>query len=153
LASIAKLCNSAQEVNTLQKRALGLFTNPTATPEEQFKKGAMYMYQYDVLDETRQVLNLIMERKGLHLSLADLNEAFREYGTDKIPLDDFSVMDVDQIVEFMAEQVHPNDIQPEEEIDYSKIVQKKDYELIGEVFTDDSLEAALDEFMGSGQEK
>ncbi|QIW88705.1 DNA-binding protein [Bacillus phage P59] len=153
LASIAKLGNSAQEVTTLQRRALGLFTNPTATPDEQLKKGAMYMYQYDVLDETRQVLNLIMERKGLHLSLADLNEAFREYGTDKIPLDDFSVMDVDQIVEFMAEQVHPNDMEPEEEIDYSKIVEKKHYELIGEVFTDDSLEAALDDFMGSDQEK
>jgi hypothetical protein len=146
LASIAKLCNSPQEVSTLQRMALGVFTNPTASNDEQMSQGSKYMYQFDVLDETRQVLNLIMERKGLHLSLADLNEAFREYGTEKIPLDDFSVMDTDQIVKFMEKEMAA---EPEEEIDYNEIVQMKEYELIGEVFTDDSLESALADFMGS----
>jgi hypothetical protein len=61
-------------------------------------------------------------------------------------LDDFSVMDTDQIVTFMEKEMAA---EPEEEIDYNEIVQKKDYELIGEVFTDDSLESALADFMGS----
>jgi hypothetical protein len=146
LSSIEKLCNSAAEVETLQKKALGVFVNPNADHEEQMRLGGNYLYQWNVLDETRQVLNLIMERKGLYLSSADLNEAFREYGKDQIPLDDFSVMDIDQIVKFMEKEMA---VEPEEEIDYNEIVQKKEYELIGEVFTDDSLESALADFMGS----
>jgi len=148
LASIAKLGNSVQDVNALQKIALGMFVSPTANREAQIKEGAKYMYQLEVLDETRQVLNLIMERKGLHLSLADLNEAFREYGKENVPVDDYSIMDIDKIIDFMKQQ---HAITEQEGIDHQAITttKVKEYALTGEVFNEDSLEDALSEFLES----
>lgn len=151
LASIAKLCNSAEEVQQLQQRALGLLTNPTASEDEQMKSGLKNMIQLSILDETRQVLNLIMERKGLYLSLADLNEAFREYGKDRLPLDDLSILDIDKIVSFMQEEVYPNELATKEDVNIEDVARKSEWDLHGEVFNEDSLEAALQDFLGSGK--
>ncbi|AIW03300.1 DNA-binding protein [Bacillus phage Mater] len=142
LKSIESMANSTHEAYELRKRALGVFIDPQGSKETQLQEGARYNHQIQVLDETRQVLKLIMERKGLHMSLADLNEAFREYGKELIPLDDFSVMDTDKIVELFEKS-------EEVEINHDDITTKSSYELVGELASDDALEQAIAEFMGS----
>jgi Crp-like helix-turn-helix domain len=142
LASIKNMCNSPEELSDLTTRAVGTLLLPTASREDQIVRGGLYKYQLNVLDETRQVLALIMERKGLHISLADLNEAFREYGKEKIPLDDLSIMDVDQINKFIKEQ---EETEETPEIDHAQITQTREWKLEGEVFDDDSLAAAIAE--------
>jgi Crp-like helix-turn-helix domain len=142
LASLKNLCNTPDQLDALTNRAIGLLLLPMSSEEEQRSKGGLYKYQLNVLDETRKVLALIMERKGLHISLADLNEAFREYGKEKIPLNDLSVMDVDQISKFIEEQEQR---EKAAEIDHAAITQTTEWKLEGAVFDDDSLAAAIAE--------
>ncbi|QIA28524.1 hypothetical protein [Phage f2b1] len=145
LGSIKKLANSAYEQTTLEKRALGLLALPTADEDKQMEVGANYRYQLDVLDETRQVLNLIMDRKGLYISLADLQEAFKEYGKEMIPLDDYSVLDTDKIVKFINSQ---GEQETPEEFNYDEIVTKRTYKIYGGDSGAD-LENTLQDFMRS----
>ncbi|AYJ75190.1 putative DNA binding protein 1 [Bacillus phage BSP36] len=130
LASIAKMAKNPEDAKHLKAKALGLFTHPDLPAEEQLKKGKLYLYQNNALDETPKILSLIMERKNLHLSLADLNAAFSEYGKEKIPVDDFSVMDVDQIVNFVENELY-QDKEEEVAIDHSSITDTREWELIG----------------------
>jgi hypothetical protein len=100
LARINRQGNPQEVTDYLSASALGRLVLPNNTSEEQLEKGAAYLYQVKVLDETSAVLKLIWERKGLQLSIADVNKAFNEYGGDKIPVDDFSMIDTEQIVKF-----------------------------------------------------
>ena len=147
LASIASPDMTADEIYDMKTTALGMLIAPKASRDEQTKIGSKYFYQYNVLYETRKVLQLIMERRGLHLSLADLSAAFKEYGKENIPVDDYSLLDVDQIVTVMSQQGAVEEAPAD--IDLEAVTVKSSYELIGEVFDEDSLENALNDFMGS----
>lgn len=148
LASISKLASSQETANLIKARALGVFTHPNLPEQEQLKKGKLYLYQQNVLDETPKVLSLIMERKNLHLSLAELNTAFTEYGKDKIPVDDYSVMDVDQIVKFVENTLYAESTEVVE-IDHREITDTRDWELIGGTSSDRDISDELEDFLSS----
>ncbi|WZL56184.1 DNA binding protein [Bacillus phage fHSPT3] len=143
LASIRKMAQTKEQARDLQAKALGMLLHPTADQKEQMNSGKTYAYQYSVLDETPKVLELIMGRKNLHLSLSDLNEAFREYGKEKIPVDDYSVLDIDQIVKFMdnGEYIDEDNI-----VNYDNIAVKREWELTTDLSEGDFLAEAVDEF-------
>lgn len=143
--------DSKDEARKLKALALGMFTHPNSTQEEQLEKGYNYLYQYSVLHETPQLLNLIMERKGLYIGIKDIMEALKEYGRDKIPVDDYSVLNVEQVVSFMDEKVYSNEYLQEEEPTKLEInhedITEKDYVLTGSVATDDPLVDAFNSFL------
>lgn len=143
LASVRKMAQTKEQARDLQAKALGMLLHPTTDQKEQMNSGKTYAYQYSVLDETPKVLELIMDRKNLHLSLSDLNEAFREYGKEKIPVDDYSVLDIDQIVKFMdnGEYIDEDSI-----VNYDNIAVKREWELTTELSEGDFLAEAVDEF-------
>lgn len=143
LASVRKMAQTKEQARDLQAKALGMLLHPTTDQKEQMNSGKIYAYQYSVLDETPKVLELIMDRKNLHLSLSDLNEAFREYGKEKIPVDDYSVLDIDQIVKFMdnGEYIDEDNI-----VNYDNIAVKREWELTTDLSEGDFLAEAVDEF-------
>lgn len=151
LASIDKLAKPIEERNELKAMALGMLTHPQIKPDKQLEKGRMYLYQSNVLYETPQVLSLIMERKNLKLSLEDINKALKEYGKEKVPVDDYSVLDVDQIVNFVLQEEYiatPKEFQHEEITD----TQSDEWVLIETKAEEaDFLEQAAKGILGSDQ--
>lgn len=139
LASIGHLTKDRKAARKIKERALGVLAYPKAKPEEQLKQGAVLYNRMVTLYETPMVLRLIMERKGLDLTLADLNAAFKEYGKDKIPLDDYSMLDTDKVIAFMRQGQHVE----EPEINYEDIVDKHGWKLEQSVVNEDSLENLL----------
>ncbi|WNO29842.1 putative transcriptional regulator [Bacillus phage SDFMU_Pbc] len=125
-----------------QSLMLGMLTHPTLPTEDQVEKGREYMYQRNTLDETRLVMRLILDRKGLLVSLSDIQQAFKEYGKERIPLDDLSILDVGQIIRFM-EGLEAKEV-PEEQIDLAAITQKKTYKLEGHVEYENTLDDFFD---------
>lgn len=139
LASIEKMTGDKKTARPLKEKALGVLTYPTLPDVQQRYHGAILYNQMVTLDETRKVLQLIMERKGLQLSLADLNAAFKEYGKEKIPVDDFSMLDTDKVIAFMEQGQCVDEI----EINHEDLVQKREWQLEGSVVNDDILENLL----------
>jgi hypothetical protein len=146
LASVRAQADRPEQAIPLQEVALGVLTHPLADEEIQIERGKSYQYQMNVLDETPRVLRLIMERTGLHLSLQELQAAFKEYGRDNLPLDDRSVLDIDKIIAFMKENAPPQE--EIEDINLEDATTKSEWELVGEVqegysTIDEALEAFL----------
>ena len=146
LASIDLLTEDRGHRRKLKERALGMLLRPRASAQEQEKLGAQLYYELNALYETPKVLGLIMQRKGLTLSLADLNRAFKEYGKDKIPVDDYSMMDIDKIVEFVEQS---GQVQEEVEIDYKEITTTGEWVLEGEVSEGDGIEESLQNYLNT----
>lgn len=145
MASIRNMAKTKEQARELQARALGMLLHPTMDREEQINSGKTYAYQYSVLDETPKVLKLIMGRKNLHLSLSDLNEAFREYGKEKIPVDDYSILDVDQIINFMGNGCY---LDEGNIIDYDNVTVKREWELVTDLAEEgDFLSEAADRLL------
>lgn len=130
--------SNADRLTHAQSLMLGMLTHPMLPIEQQLEKGREYVYQRNTLDETRLVIRLIMERKGLLVSLEELQQAFKEFGKERIPLDDLSILDVEQITNFM-ESLEAQEV-PEEEIDLAAITQRKTYKLEGVVNNTGSLD-------------
>lgn len=146
LKSIESPGMTTQEENKIKQKALGALVHPYKTLKEQEIEGAKYLYESTALYETHQVINLIMERKGLFLSIQDIRRAFQEYGMDKVPVDDLSLLDIKQIKEIMYESVIKEE--KKEEIDIEKITDKQDWVLEGSVVEDnDPISDAFDTFM------
>jgi hypothetical protein len=145
LASINSPEMTKEDKIKKQSHALGVLVYPSMKEEEQKAEGLKLLAQLKTMHETPLVLRLILQRKGLHLSLADLQEAFKEYGRDKIPVDDFSCLDVDQIVEVMSKGTQVV------EIDHEDITRKREWDLEGSIVKDDNLESALSNFLNSTQ--
>ena len=139
LASINHLTKDRKAARKIKERALGVLAYPKAKSEEQLKQGAVLYNRMVTLYETPRVLRLIMERKGLDLTLAGLNAAFKEYGKDKIPLDDYSMLDTDKVMTFMRQGQHVE----EPEINYEDIVDKHGWKLEQSLANEDSLENLL----------
>jgi hypothetical protein len=143
LASITNLVGPTGNPRELKEQALGMLTYPSLPVEEQKKKGKVLYYQMNALHETPKVLRLIMERKGLLLSLADLNVAFKEYGKEKIPVDDYSMLDTAKVISFIEREGK----EEEPEINHEDLVTKREWELEGSIANDDNLENALSDFL------
>lgn len=139
LATIKREATPVNPVRWKYEWALGRLAHPTALEKEQKKLGAQLYYRMVALDETYDVLRLIMEFQGVYLSLADIQEAFKEYGKEKVPVDEFSMLDVDQIVKFM-------DKVESEEVDHNDITNKKTWELEGRVEEKQSVDEMLENF-------
>jgi len=137
LATIKREATPVNPVRWKYEWALGRLAHPNETEKNQKTLGANLYYRMVALDETYDVLRLIMEFQGVYLSLADIQEAFKEYGKEKVPVDEFSMLDVDQIVKFM-------DKIESEEVDHNDITNKKTWELEGSVANQESLDDMLE---------
>lgn len=144
LKSISDHTEDKEQARYLRKYALGVLTHPDLTKEEQVERGGWYNYQYNVLYETPHILRLIMERKGMYISMRELNEAFKEYGRDKIPVDDYSMLDVDQIVRFVSNKV---EVAEPQEIRHEDIVEPEDWLPTGAIGGEDPLAEAFQEML------
>lgn len=147
LVSIDNQADSKEKASYMKALALGLLTHPQLPQEEQVVKGKNYLYQYNVLHETPQVLRLILERKNLHVAVRDVNEALKEYGREKIPVDDLSILDVKQVVNFMMSEVPDYEVEPEEEINIEDVTTSKEWVLTGAIGDEDPLESALNNYL------
>jgi len=97
LASIPQPTISNHEVHMKSASFLGELLLPNATKQEQYNYGGRtFLRLTDTIDH-RFTLRLIEQRKGLHVSLKELQDAFKEYGRHNIPLNDYSFLDVEQI--------------------------------------------------------
>lgn len=139
LATIKREATPVNPVRWKYEWALGRLAHPTETVANQKKLGFDLYYRMIALEETYDVLRLIMEFQGVYLSLADIQEAFKEYGKEKVPVDEFSMLDVDQIVKFI-------DKVDSEEVDHNEITNKKTWELEGKVEEKQSVDDLLEEF-------
>jgi len=138
LASVDRDASSKEESTLMKKRLLGALVYPSADTETQDKAGANYLYQLRTLKETRQVLRLIQERKGTHLSFADIQEAFEAFGRNEIPVDDFSMLDIDAIVALEGKKV-----EKEEEIDLASMTAKRKVVTYGSIVENNPLDRVL----------
>lgn len=145
LASITNQVGPLGNARAIKERALGALAYPTLKAEEQQKQGAALYYQMVALHETHKVLQLIMERKGLALTLADLNAAFKEYGKDKIPVDDYSMLDTAKVITFIEQEGKAE----EPEVNHDDLVTKREWQLETSIVKDDNLENALQDFLNS----
>lgn len=97
-AAMVKVKQDYHNNSEILAKVLGNIVHPKAETEVQEMEGRKYMYGYNKLYETPKVLRLIMERKGLSLSISEIRTALKEYGNHLIPVNDFSFLDVKQIL-------------------------------------------------------
>lgn len=97
-AALVKVKRDYPNNSEVLAKVLGNIVHPKAEAEVQEMEGRKYMFGYNKLYDTPRVLRLIMERKGLALSIAEIREALKEYGNHLIPVNDFSFLDVKQIL-------------------------------------------------------
>lgn len=147
MLSIDNQVPDKEEARKRKSLALGTLAHPTASQEERENKGRDYLYQHGVLNETPQVLRLIMERRKTYLSIIDINKALREYGKEKVPVDTYSIMDTSQIIKFMQEQVMGQDTKPQEEIRHEDITDTQEWALVGSRGYDDNLSDDFDKYL------
>lgn len=114
----------------IKDRAIGALALPLEDTEEQYSKGRMFHYAHRVLSETPQVIKLILEQMGLYLSVLDINKAIKEYGVDKLPIDEYSMLDVSQIEEFVSSNTL-EETKPTEDVDIESITDKRGWQLVG----------------------
>lgn len=138
LASIDQQVQNKETARVIKQRALGALTYPMLTIDEQLEKGKDLYYQFSVLYETPHVIRLIMQRKGLYLSLMDIRAALKEFGRENVPVDDFSLLDVDQITLQMNKGM-----EVQEEIDLKAITRKREWELQSSIVNEDVLESMV----------
>ncbi|AIW03489.1 HTH DNA binding protein [Bacillus phage Moonbeam] len=138
LASIERDATTKEEATLMKNRLLGSLVSPMADDKTKDDLGATYLYQLRTLKETRQVLRLIQERKGLHLSFGDVQEAFEAFGKNEIPVDDFSMLDLDTVVSIVGQQT-----QEEPEIDLAATVEKRTVVMSGSVAEQNSIDNVL----------
>ncbi|AFQ96508.1 putative transcriptional regulator [Bacillus phage vB_BceM_Bc431v3] len=143
LASVNDPSKSREQVREIREFILGALVQPNATKEQQKLLGGQLYYEMVALHETRNVLQLIAERKSLALTLADLREAFAEYGKEKIPVDDFSMLDITQVVDFI-DKAPVQDV-----VDHKDITSNKDWELTGSVKPKEQIDNLIDSYFGS----
>jgi len=96
---------SKEQSNETKALALGMMMHPYKPREEQISRGKDYVYQYEILNETHHVMNLIFKQLGIYLSVKDINEALKEFGTDNLPVNDFSLLDTNEIVRVMKDKL------------------------------------------------
>ncbi|QEG04178.1 putative transcriptional regulator [Bacillus phage BC-T25] len=137
LATIQRGATPGNSVRWKYEWSLGRLAHPTETEDVQKSIGCDLYYRMVALEETYDVLRLIMEFQGVYLSLVDLQEAFKEYGKTKVPVDEFSMLDVDQIVKFM-------DKVEAEGVDHDAITNKKTWELEGSIANQESLDDLIE---------
>lgn len=147
LVTIDNQTDSKEKANYMKALALGMLTHPYLSQEEQVVKGQNYLYQYNVLHETPQVMKLILERKNMHVSVRAINETLKEYGREKIPVDDFSMLDVKQVVNFMNNEVPEYEVKEVEEIDIADITTTQDWVLTGSIGEEDPVESAISDYL------
>lgn len=104
--------------------ALGFLTYPFADHDRRMDKGYGLLDSINASKETFKVLDLIQDRQGISVTVEQINKAIQEYGTDRIPLDEFSAIDVKAIVKFMEEKVG---IREEELIDPELYTERPPY--------------------------
>lgn len=144
LASIGTPDMAKDDIDKARAHALGMLIYPAVSRDEQIYRGFNLLEQMATLNETPAVIRLIMERKGLHISLADLRNAFKEYGNEKIPVDDFSMLDVDQIIKVMSNSATGD-------VDLTQYTMKREWSLESSIANKDDLEDALSEYLNSTQ--
>lgn len=124
LASIQQPHMSDQEVHMKSAMFLGKLLLPSATQQEQYNYGGRtFLRLTDTIDH-RFTLRLIEQRRGLHVSLKELQDAFKEYGRHNIPLNDYSFLDVEQIERVFQSA---NDVV---DYDLDKFTVKSEYNMI-----------------------
>ena len=102
----------------------------TSFNEETKNEGWKYNYQLNLMDDTRQVLTLTQEQQGIHISSRELQEALAQLDETLIPLDDYSMLDVGQIVQVTETQ------STQQEIDFEEITYNEFKAMSGTVVTD-----------------
>ncbi|QFP93341.1 UNVERIFIED_ORG: putative transcriptional regulator [Xanthomonas phage Xoo-sp15] len=143
LASVNDPSKSREQVREMREFILGALVMPNEKNDLQKQTGRQLYYEMEALYETRNVLQLIAERKGLALTLADLQEAFLEYGKEKVPVDEFSMLDVTQIVDFINKEQSYQDV-----VDHKAITDNKDWELVGSVQPKADMDKLITNFFG-----
>ncbi|QVW29056.1 dihydrofolate reductase [Bacillus phage SWEP1] len=124
LASIQQPTMSQQEVHMKSAAFLGNLLLPRETQQEQYNYGGRtFLRLTDTIDH-RFTLRLIEQRRGLHVSLKELQDAFKEYGRHNIPLNDYSFLDVEQIEKVFQSA---NDVV---DYDLDKFTVKSEYNMI-----------------------
>jgi hypothetical protein len=144
LVSIDNQIQDRDKAREVKAHALGVLVHPYLRREEQIKKGQTYLYQYDVLHETPQILKLIMERKNLHIGVMEISNALKEYGKEKIPVDDYSILDVTQVIKFMETEVFKT--KEPEEFRHEDMINKEN-KLTGSIGAADPLADSFDNFL------
>ena len=149
LFSIDRDIEDKKKARQVKSRALGKLVHPYLPVDEQEERGRQYLYELGVLNETPQVLKLIAERKNLHLPVLELNKAFKEYGVDKIPVDDYSVLDIKQVIEFMNTEVDMKDQEEYVEIDHEEITDRHEWVFVASQGKEDILADEFSNFLKS----
>jgi DNA-binding transcriptional ArsR family regulator len=94
----SKAANVRLEENA-NKVFLGMMAYPMANPEWQKSQGDRLVQELKLSSATLNDLRMIADRRGLSIPIQDIREALKEYGTDKVPVTEFSMLDVPQIVD------------------------------------------------------
>jgi len=138
LAKLTMDSANSQEARSLKELVLGKLILPAAPTEKQTEEGAALYYSMATLTETRQVLRLIQDRKGLLLPIGKVQEALKQYDKFMLPVDDYSMLDVDQIVSRAkrAEQA--------EEVNLEEATEKKKWVMHGAVAQSSELDNLLE---------
>jgi len=138
LASADKLHNGSLDMKCYILS--GLINGEEAKVNDEAKEeGWKYHYQLTTLDETSLVLRLIQERKGLHISVNEVREALAAVGGELVPVNDYSMLDVDQI----AQKVLPTLPSYQDDIDFSRITSKGEWATQGTVVENNPVDAVL----------
>ena len=144
LASINDPTLTKEQTKEIKALALGKLVSPLSTVDQQKAIGSSCLYQLNTLHETPLVLRLIMQRRGLHLDLMKLQKAHKEYGVNKIPIDKYSVIDVDQIVDVMKNSIVE---ESEPEIDIQSVTDSHTWTLEGAIANATELDNELEGFL------
>jgi hypothetical protein len=126
---------SPQEYEKLVLKALRAFLYPKDKNTDHSDQLNMLFYEMNLMDDTSYTLRLIQQRQGIYVSLSDLRMAFEEYGKNKIPLDDYSVIQVNKIVAIISKTEELVD-ETADFVDMAKIAITDDWQILAEIGED-----------------
>lgn len=132
---------------SVRAKILGAMVLPNISEDQQISQGNLFDFQTRLLDETPMLVSSLLKYKNLYVSIRDIRDALQEYGREKIPVDDLSMLDIDKVMEFMDnlpyEQREQLGILEEEDLDMKAITQEKSWVLEGAVAEEDDPFVAL----------
>jgi len=145
LSSVRSKVKDFDKTVVTMGKILGKLTHPEFQGDKQTVSGLKFFNQLRSQDGIVQLLQLINEREGMSLTVKDINEAIREFGKEEVPVDDWSMLDVDQIVKVMDKAVVR---EPEKEIDMEAITRKRPYDLIGTITPPSPVDLLIEKELG-----
>lgn len=134
-----------KELEEYRSIAIASLLFPKDDLENRKKKGSKVEYSMSINDRWQLLADLMLKSRGLYTSIRDVRQALKKYGLDKIPVDQFSMLDTKEVSSFVDTLEEKEDVQ---EVDLRSITEGGSRLISPEPEVNNKLEVDLSDYIG-----